>query len=74
MIMFTLHLQSPYCLDSALLSLLIGWTGGGVLFVSQFPLVHLSQHRHGSRLSLITFNIINYIFTLVGILATINRS
>ena len=66
--------NSAYCLDSAVLSLIIGWTGGGLLFVFQFPLLHLSQHRHRSKLRLILFNGLNFVFTLAGVYFTINRS
>jgi len=69
---FLCQLDEYACRDSALLSLLIGWSGGLFLFMSQYPLVILASRRHNSRLSLIGFNIVNYIFNVAGVYFTIN--
>ena len=71
-----LHLcpgEDEYCQSGALLSLLVGWSGGALLALSQFPLLRLSHGRHRTRQRLRVFNILNYLFTLAGVVATVNR-
>ena len=71
-----LHLcpgEDEYCQPGAVMSLTVGWTGGVLLFLSQFPLLQLSQGRHRTRLRLLAFNITNYLFTLAGVIATVHR-
>merc|ERR1712012_1290419 len=66
------QLDTSLCLDSALFSLMLGWSGGCLIFVSQVPLIFFSQFRHSNKLNLILFNIINFIFNVAGVYFTIN--
>ena len=61
------------CRESVLLTLVTGWTGGLLVFLAQFPLLHLSQHRHKTSLNLTVFNVLNYMFSIAGVFFTINR-
>ena len=57
-------------LESSLLSLAVGWTGGLALFLAQFPLL-LSSQSHSTYIGL--FSSLNFLFNLAGVFITINR-
>ena len=58
-------------LESSFVTLILGYTGGLLLFIIQFPLLRLAHSKR--KLARITRPLAIYIFTLLGVFVTISR-
>ena len=60
-------------IESSWFSLYMGWLGGLLLFLLQFPLLKLYHTSDSNALSQYLFLLLNFIFNLLGVYITISR-